>query len=115
LGNLDLPTDSSEPTLEFFEVKQVEVDDAHEGADGEVVLELTSRGEAQIDFFAPKWSAYSGDEDISIEDGDWNESMVWAKAWRDMDLQHTVSYNASTQELSNPDTGWEGVERLYRE
>jgi hypothetical protein len=116
MRSLYLPTDSSEPKLELFELKSIEVVDAHEVADGEVVLDLACRGEAQIDFFAPKWSAFGEEEDIFIEDGDWNEWVVWAKAMRDLDVQLTVYYNPETKELSTPDiTAWEGVERLYRE
>jgi PIN domain len=110
---LYLPTDSTEPTITWYEVRGVEIDDAHEGADGEIVLELMSRGEAQIEFFAPKWSAFSEATDISIEDGDWNEWSVWAMAYRDMDLQLTVSYDPETKELSSSEiTAWDAVERL---
>jgi hypothetical protein len=112
-ATLYLPTDTTEPTIDWLDVDEVEVDDAHELESGDIVLDMMSQGEASIDCFIPKYSPWEDDADIYIHDADWNEWVVWATARRQMRLLFTVSYDRTSGELSDVDiTHWEGVERV---
>jgi hypothetical protein len=107
---LGLPSDASEPTVDMFEVEEVRVEDAYEGDDGEVVLDLLARGDAEVEFFLPKWDVFAEDEDYWIVDGNWNEWVALVTATRPIELSVTISYDPETRELSNPDiTSWVGV------
>jgi hypothetical protein len=94
-----LPDEATDVTVGWLDNDEIEVMDAHELPDGEIVLDLSASGEASLSFFVPKWA----DDifEVTVEDANWTESSVHASAARGMGVTATISYDVAARELQD--------------
>ena len=82
----------------------VNVDDGHDLDNGLVAIDLTVVGNADIECFVPKWSAWSDDADISIRVSDWDGRTVRVGDRRGGSrLLVTVTFEEASHDVSDPE------------
>jgi hypothetical protein len=96
IHDLQLGVDREAPRIRWFDVSRVEIEEAR-AVDDSITLDLLVEGDADVEFFIPKWEAYAT-EGISIIEPDWNETYAWAEATRRLLARLAVTLDAESKE-----------------
>lgn len=95
-------------TLRAFDAERVELKSAEENEDGSLTMLLTGTGGGSFEFFVEKGEMFGAADDspVEVEDWDWNDWYVWARAT----LQATAEIDVRTRDDGQFETSIELLE-----
>ncbi len=106
----DLGLPGGAETVNFVHVEEptaLEITSVHRLSQGELWLEASVEVECAVDFFLHKSDYYSPDDcDFEIEDRDWNEHYLWARADRTLRAEIQFTVDEETKSISSFDLMW---------